>query len=266
MRDLHSSATWEHLGEAQGDILVPPGKELRLLVTSDDLSPLAAIQPDALHTLDLMTAYLLPITEPKPAPAFYFYPPIKDSQLAHVARLAELEDLSIAAYNVTDTGMKYLSALTNLKQLSLIEAEQVTDAGISHLSTLTWLEVLSISGALQVRDAGMVHLRPLRRLKKLNLAGTRVTDEGLMHLARLTVLEELDLWGTDVTGAGLAHLTGLPRLRLLNLPESSVTSADLVHISRLTSLESLYLWKTEVSDEGLVLPFGAWPFDVPQFG
>ncbi len=120
-----------------------------------------------------------------------------------------------------DSDLAPLKELTQLQRLELSGAD-VTDAGLEHLKGLTQLQRLVLTGT-RVSDAGLEHLRRLTQLQLLNLAHTQVTDAGLEHLKGLAQLKELNLSYTHVTDAGLEHLKGLTQLRALKLRETNVT-------------------------------------------
>jgi hypothetical protein len=106
---------------------------------------------------------------------------LKDSDLAFMETLHELDTLSLSFTTVGDPGLRHLRDLRSLRQLYL-EKTMVTDAGLVHLEGLDCLETLALSGT-QVSDAGLVHLKGMKRLKLLAVLSSRVTDEGAAYLA-----------------------------------------------------------------------------------
>jgi Leucine-rich repeat (LRR) protein len=127
-----------------------------------------------------------------------------DERMSELAKLANLESLSLARSQVTDAGLVHLKGMSNLKGLCLYET-QVTDAGLTHLAGMTDLRSLRLSGT-QVTDVGLAHLKQLTSLSSLNLNETQVTDAGLEHLEGLTNLDSLDLYNTQVTAEGVESL------------------------------------------------------------
>ncbi|MBI83469.1 MAG: hypothetical protein CMJ81_09755 [Planctomycetaceae bacterium] len=132
--------------------------------------------------------------------------PITNTQLAHLAGLANLEYLGLSRTRITDAGLVHLEGLANLTKLTLGNTP-ITDAGLGHLKGLTNLQTLSLYGT-RITDAGLVHLEGLTNLQKLYLDGTQITDAGLEHLEGLTRLERLYLYlnRTQITDAGVAEL------------------------------------------------------------
>jgi hypothetical protein len=89
---------------------------------------------------------------------------------------------------------------------------QVTDAGLKYLAALSNLQWLDLSGT-KVSDTGLNELAGLKQLKTLRLNDTQVTDAGLKGLANLKTLTTLEVKRTNVTDKGLADLQNtLPSL------------------------------------------------------
>jgi Leucine-rich repeat (LRR) protein len=225
---------WTDHGEARGDVAVPAGKELQLIVDpkhSGDLSPLADLGPTDLQELILNKTK------------------VSDAELIHLEGLTSLEQLHLNKTLITDEGLVHLKELGQLKLLHVHDTK-VTDAGLEHLEELKSLQRLDI-GQTQVTDAGLVHLKGLTNLKGLNINRTKVTDDGLVHLKGLNNLEWLNLYGTKVAGAGLVHLEGMDKLETLHLSKTPVTDEGLANLKGMTWLEELFLIETQISDVGL---------------
>jgi hypothetical protein len=110
-------APWESVGNAQGVVAVPVGKELRLNVTpqaSTDLSPLAALHPDDVQYLQLSSTR------------------VNNAGLAHLSKLSGLRVLWLYDTAVSDAGLVHLRSLTGLRVLNL-RSTLVTTAGVDAL-------------------------------------------------------------------------------------------------------------------------------------
>jgi internalin A len=143
--------------------------------------------------------------------------PPSDAALVHLNGLHRLRNLEINwtqhpnNARITDAGLSQIAKLINLEQLSLAYT-QITDAGLAQLERLKRLEGLSLEGT-QVTDAGLVHLKGLTRLTYIDLSRTRVSDEGLLQLSGLTNLKIGYVMKTGVTDAGVEKLRrALPNL------------------------------------------------------
>jgi len=167
-----------------------------------------------------------------------------------LARLPDLEELSLGNPALTDADVGALRGSPKLQALSLMGAP-VGDGALEVMKTLPELRLLNIIGT-KVTDAGLAHLRDLTALEYLGLKGTAVTDGGLVHLKNLTGLNNLNLADTKVTDAGLVHLAGMTHLESVNLSNDNVTDAGLAHLARVNGLAGVNLTGTKVTDAGLV--------------
>jgi hypothetical protein len=136
-----------------------------------------------------------------------------DTALRPVARLAQLEELSVNGSSMSDSGLAQLRSMTSLSRLDL-DYTRFTDSGLENLKGLTGLTVLSLN-ATRVTDAGLARLKDLPNLAELNISGTHVTDTGLAHLKGLRNLAVLNVVNTKITDAGIIELCqARPGLRI----------------------------------------------------
>lgn len=98
----------------------------------------------------------------------------------HLAKLKNLRHLNLFHNSVTDEGLEALAAL-NLYTLDL-SGTDVTDDGLRHLSAHTNLKCLSLSRTTTVTDAGVPHLARLKNLVDLDISRTGITDAGAEQL------------------------------------------------------------------------------------
>lgn len=231
---------WKYIGPAKGDVSVPAGKQLALVVGQAglrDLSPLSELGPDDLYKL---TIYGPPPPDPKP----------DDRCMPHIAHLTGLKVLQLEDTAVSVKGIKLLHNLKSLEYLSL--SKTLTDEGLGEISQLKSLKGLYI-GESRLTDAGLMHLANLTSLEELALGQGRMTNAGLAHLAKLPSLRYLMLAGKNFTDAGMIHLKHVPSLRILNaghLPH--LTDAALVHLADTPNLETLsFHWVEAITDEGV---------------
>lgn len=242
---IHKS--WQKFGQAQGEITVPEGAELKLVVNrfvSDDLSLLALLDPDDIQYLDL--TYLNKeeeLVHIKHLTGLWGINLqntwITDVGMAHLSGFSNLSELKIDATYITNGGLAHLSNFANLRKLSLKDINGVSDAGLEHLAELTSLEALILP--YTISDTGLAYLNNLAKLKELELQNANITDAGLVHLKRLKSLEILDLSGNRISHEGLFHLIHLTKLKTLDLYGTQITVNDrgLSHLNKLTALELL---------------------------
>ena len=181
---------------------------------------------------------------------------ITDAGLAHVGKLAALEDLRIGESRITDDGLAELKGLS-LRRLDL-EKGTITGAGLRHVD-VTRLEELTFEEAPRADDAALEALRGAKALRRLNLEETAVTDAGMACLAECRALEWLDIDHTRVTDAGIAHLAGLPNLKTLSIDDTFVTDAAVEHLARMRGLRRLTAEDTKITEDGLARLRAALP-------
>jgi hypothetical protein len=128
---------------AQGDVVVPAGKEARLYLRFADtrhvdLSPLRELGPD------------------------------------------DLDRLALDSCNATDDDLRHIAHLSGLPWLAIRDT-RMTDDGLIHIGKLVTLETLYLE-YVRVSDAGLAHLRPLTKLRYLELASSLITANGVRGL------------------------------------------------------------------------------------
>jgi hypothetical protein len=233
---------WEFFDQAQGEVTVPAGHQVSLLVWHADgwwdLSPLRQLRPDDLWQLQIHGSHT---GGGKPG----------DSCMQYVAHLTGLGVLDLDRTNVTKAGIQHMLALKNLQHLSV--PDLIDDASMVHVAQLSGLESL-VLGQDRVTNAGLKHLARLEFLTELSLGGGRMTNDGLAYLAELPRLRRLRLWGKNFTDAGLAYLKKCRSLEYLDLRSlSQTTDAGLVHLARIPQLKDLNLhWSEGITNSGIV--------------
>jgi hypothetical protein len=206
--------------------------------------------------------------------------PRSDEDLGTMCGILAAQDvrcLSVECPNLTDTGLSALTRLPSLERLSLGQAHGLTAAGLKHLTALGHLFELSVQRLQELGEASLELPQSLLALDLFDLqlddtclarlaeAGPGllslqvhddrrpmegVTDEGLRPLADLGRLETLSLDScARVTDTGLEHLAALP-LRSLHLWWASFTDAGLAILGRSSHLRELVV-RGDVSSAGL---------------
>jgi internalin A len=206
---------------------------------------------------------------------FNFGQGVSDLGIASIARLPNLQALSLMHSKVTDDGLRHIAGLTKLRWLSLGGAQNVTNKGLIHLKDLKSLEDLTIE-ATRTTAEGLVHLQGLTKLRRLRLAnevqaqeqavglkylanmtelrtldarGLCAGDDDLRPVRKMTKLEDLNLCYTKITDKGLEHLAGLTELKILDLFGTGVTGDGLKHLRNLKKLKNLVLGLCPLRDE-----------------
>ena len=279
---------WEYLGQARGDVTVPPGKRLALYVAQaawKDLSPLLRLKPGDLHMLtiygfsqsrtppdDRCMPYIAHLTglkvlslentsisaegaqslrHLKNLERLGLSKRVTNQTLATIAQLPSLKALYLNQNSLTNAGLAHLQKLKGLEELSL-SGKRINDGALIHLAKLPSLTYLMLQGET-FTDAGMVHLKNVPSLKILNLCHLRtLTDDALSHISEIANLENLSIfWNENITDAGIAHLKKLPNLKKLDIAQSKVTARDIAHLAEIKSIDGLWLPGEIMNDEVL---------------
>jgi hypothetical protein len=180
-----SDDEWVDFAQAIGNVAVPCGKELRLVV-----SPTASFDPQLLANLESTALSVL---------EWVSTGRVNDAVIAHIQHLTSLKGLALWETNIANESLKYVGGLRNLQ----------------------WLDI----GDTRITDDGLRYLLELPFLHQLSLLNTRLTDEGLDYIERLFNLESLDLMNTLVSDVGVEHLVNLVRLKSLRIFQTRISEA-----------------------------------------
>jgi len=178
---------------------------------------------------------------------------LSDRGLASVAKLTNLQALSLIWTNVTDDGLVHVKGLTKLRWLSLSAARKITDKGLAHLKDLKNLEDLNLE-CTQTTAKGLVHLEGMTKMRRLRLSSEvrpQGQPSGLKYLAGMTELRMLDARGLCADDDELKAVKNMTKLEELNLCYTHITDKGLEHLAGLTALKDLDLFGTGVKGEGL---------------
>ncbi|MFO7898788.1 MAG: hypothetical protein R6V58_06970, partial [Planctomycetota bacterium] len=179
---------------------------------------------------------------------------VTDTGLRHLGDLSELRALWLnATPGVTADGLAHLSGLRDLQFLCLYECRKTGDEGLKHVGELTNLRWLRIA-TCGITDDGLQHLAGLKRLKWVGLSFNGIGDAGLAHLKPLTELRGLGCNYGSMTDAGLVHLSGLRKLRSIHFSNTGVTGTGFAHLKNLKHLEEVTLTSnntSRITDSGL---------------
>lgn len=155
----------------------------------------------------------------------------KDSHLAAVGKLPDLEVLGCNDSAVTDAGLIHLKALQKLKVIGLPRG--VTGPGLIHLKDLPELRDLFFWQGQRLTDDVVPYLTQFKNLELLYLVNARITDDGLKQLSSLERLDVLNISRCQrITDKGLSYLAEFPSLRELYVRETGMTLAAITRFRR----------------------------------
>ena len=223
----------DSLGQAQGDVVIPPGKDVQLTINKNaigDLSPLLELKPDDIYKLSLR------------------FLPAGNDCMSHIAHLTGLNELDLYGTRIATTGLEHLTELESLETLTL--PGYVTDRNLALVGQMTSLKALHLVES-RVTDEGMAHLSALTSLEELSLAGKRMNGSGFVHLERLPCLHYLMLNGNNFSGLGFASLRKIPSLKTLCCYDAAVSDSALRGLAGHPALENLAVLRGRLTDRGL---------------
>ncbi len=196
---------------------------------------------------------------------------LSDADLKFLGQIPWLAQILIYNnQNITDEGMRAITALPNLHELSIAGSRQLTSAGFAPLANsrqFTHLYLYDAPGASRivpylrscplqylyldgtpVTDADCVDIGKFTQLTNLSLSGSKITNNGLSELRNLTRLSSLYLNRTQVSDAGMVHLQGMTDLDILGLEETAITNAGVASLVACRDLNSLRLSRCKITD------------------
>ena len=112
---------------------------------------------------------------------------ITDISLSYIAQLTKLQKLHLySCPKITDAGLKYLTALVNLKEFNLIYSG-ITDNGLGVFKSLSAMEELNLARTPGITDKGVDMLidaiKNMKNFRKLIISFTGITAEGRQKLS-----------------------------------------------------------------------------------
>jgi Leucine-rich repeat (LRR) protein len=140
---------------------------------------------------------------------------------ASLAGCPNLEAFGFGGSTIGDEGLKALTAVKSLKEISAGHT-RITDAGLEHLKSLPNLTTVNVSPQFSMRlgDAGLKILASIPTLESINYSETMLTYDGsLKHLKDLKSLKKLTLDKTAIGEADLSKLKAdLPNVAIVHTP------------------------------------------------
>ena len=186
---------------------------------------------------------------------------LTDEGITPIFDLKELRKLTLGGWHsqLSDTGLKGLANLTELREFQLCWARRITDAGVAGLKNCDRLQSVNLLGT-PTGDAALTALKTKPELRKVK-TGQLLTNDGLDELQELPAFlsdpeksaefglfsfeaEPTDLLiDGEIDDEGLKKLNGLNGLRGLSLfwHVSRVTSRGIESLAGLPKLEFLGL-------------------------
>jgi hypothetical protein len=176
---------------------------------------------------------------------------ITDECVDVICSIPTLEDLRFHNAMISDRAARYLSRVSTLKTLHLLECSLLTEEAMSRIGRMVWLNELSVSS---LSNSSAEWLASIRKLATLTLTDSpELTFVNFASFACRNVLISLTLRDcgklTDACVTQVAGLTQLESLELSACPQVSDTSLKL--LAKLPRLKRLRMWHSRATDSVL---------------
>lgn len=153
---------------------------------------------------------------------------LKDEQIAKLAEIKTLTDLSVQDNEITDRGMVYFAKMKNLESLYLAHTK-ISGKGLVHIAKLSHLKRLNLSDC-NITDDDLKYLSNLVNVETMALANTKIKGHGLELLKNMQNLITLTLNGLDLKGDTIESLAVLDKLRIVNLKDSNTSKKSIARL------------------------------------
>jgi len=174
---------------------------------------------------------------------------LSDEALKHISiGLTRLQAINLSfCINVTDSGLKYLAKMPNLKHVNLRACDNITDVGMAYLADGgSHISHLDVSFCDKIGDQALAHIsQGLFHLKYLSLSACNISDEGVSKIAKtLQELETLNVGQCTKITDNSMHIIAdsFGNLRCIDLYGCvRITALGIERISKLRWLSTLNL-------------------------
>lgn len=225
---------------ASGAVLIPTMADAAF--TIDDIS---AIEFRDSARLDSYTVSLL--GELPHLDSVYFENcNLQNSHLAELCRLTRLEHLIVRGDTVSVPWGPYLTQLTRLKTLSLVDCSVQLDVGRVSAS-LPELNILNCRNSrvewqrLAIRPWGVPHLV---------FSGTNIDDSAIHRLLTVQVLDSLDLSDCELSDDAIVTARQIGGLKSLDVSGTKITRNALEQLGESQTLQRVFARRMGLGEEG----------------
>lgn len=159
-------------------------------------------------------------------------------QVELIARMTSMTSLRVSGPDKTDTMLSTLAKLPNLEEVTL-RTTRITDKGLASLTSLSKLRSIDLVQT-RVTDDGLRQLAQIRSLKTINVALTHVTQKGVAEVR--AGRPDLEIIWFSEPGTGIHELAqhgDLDRIRQLfrtNNSQVAIRQPNLMDLARNTPL------------------------------
>lgn len=152
---------------------------------------------------------------------------VTDATLAELAALANLEELYLQDAAIGDAGLAdILSAMPNLRRLTLRRLNGMTDQALDAVVTCAQMEVLALVELNRITGAGLDRLAGCLKLRSLDLRNCGgLSPEDLKRLSAIKGLEEVKFGGPAINDGIAEVIIGLPKVQSVTVEDAEISPA-----------------------------------------
>lgn len=184
-----------------------------------------------------------------------------DAAIKALGALPELEMLSTNGMDVSDEGIRALTACRKLKTFAMFHpGKGFTGRGLAALADLPVLERLTVAGSPEFGDAGMEAVATLSQVKEFRTWHSGVTIEGVKKLRALKNLTSLTLGQrlsntppVTLSDEAVTVLAECSSLESLALQEARLTLPALAQLKMLPNLKRLTLDGIDIAESDIAV-------------
>lgn len=182
-----------------------------------------------------------------------------DAAVKALGALPELEMLSTNGMDVSDDGIRALTACRKLKTFAMFHpGKGFTGRSLAALAELPALERLTVAGSPEFGDAGMEAVATLAHVKEFRTWHSGVTIEGVKKLRALKNLTSLTLGQrlsntppVSLSDEAVTALAECSSLESLALQEARLTLPALAQLKKLPNLKRLTLDSIDIAESDI---------------
>lgn len=152
---------------------------------------------------------------------------VPDATLAELESLANLEELYLQDAAIGDAGLAdILSAMPNLRRLTLRRLNGMTDRALDAVVTCAQMEVLALVELNRITGAGLDRLAGCLKLRSLDLRNCGgLSPEDLKRLSAIKGLEEVKFGGPAINDGIAEVIIGLPKVQSVTVEDAEISPA-----------------------------------------
>ncbi|MDO5565587.1 MAG: hypothetical protein Q4G59_02940 [Planctomycetia bacterium] len=182
-----------------------------------------------------------------------------DTLTAPLAALKKLKLVSISNANITTPTLEMLSTLPELTTLELRRDLKLDDASLAVMEKMPKLETF-IALYNSFTNSGMNRISKVKTLKVVDVRGcTDISDTGAKYLARLPNLEEVS-FRLMITDSGVENLVAAPKLRYIEFQDCEIDMGSAEFFKQMPALKELRIFRCKSFDDMTLTEISSMPF------